>query len=280
METLNEKINSLWKEGKTYKEIEKELNITRDCVAYHLTKKGRMANERKKAKLIADEKFLQKVIEVLPECNSINEVCKYLNLKYVNGYYKKVKKTIIDNNLDISHFGTLEKTVIHPSFKRVSNEEYFKNNTSHNGTSILKRLLNLGRERKCENPECGLKKWHDNDIPLQVHHINGNHFDNRLENLQILCPNCHALTDTYGNSKIHREKSKEEKNNKILVSNISNNILEQKKEEIEKEDLLRLFKRYKSFVKVGKILGISDNGVRKRCKKLGILEDILLMKKN
>ena len=36
-------------------------------------------------------------------------------------------------------------------------------------------------------------------IPLDLHHINGNHFDDRLENLIIVCPNCHRLTDTHGN---------------------------------------------------------------------------------
>ena len=37
----------------------------------------------------------------------------------------------------------------------------------------------------------------DKPIPLELHHINGVHSDNRIENLQLLCPNCHALTDNY-----------------------------------------------------------------------------------
>lgn len=44
---------------------------------------------------------------------------------------------------------------------------------------------------------CGNTEWLDKHIPLELHHINGNHKDNRLSNLQLLCPNCHALTDNY-----------------------------------------------------------------------------------
>ena len=45
--------------------------------------------------------------------------------------------------------------------------------------------------------KCNLYEWQSKPIPIELEHINGDHFDNRIENLTILCPNCHALTPTY-----------------------------------------------------------------------------------
>lgn len=44
---------------------------------------------------------------------------------------------------------------------------------------------------------CGLEKWQGKNIPLEVDHIDGNHENNKLTNLKLLCCNCHALTPTY-----------------------------------------------------------------------------------
>lgn len=59
------------------------------------------------------------------------------------------------------------------------------------------------KEKRCEC--CGLSTWVGRDIPTQLHHIDGNHENNSLENLQILCPNCHAQTDTYGYRNMNRK---------------------------------------------------------------------------
>ena len=74
---------------------------------------------------------------------------------------------------------------------------------------IKGKLIREGlKENKCEI--CGLiNEWNGKPLVLQLHHINGNHTDNRLENLQILCPNCHSQTDTYCGSNIvvHNKKN-------------------------------------------------------------------------
>lgn len=51
------------------------------------------------------------------------------------------------------------------------------------------------KEKKCEI--CGLEEWLGKTIPLELHHIDGNHSNNDLSNLQVICPNCHAFTDNY-----------------------------------------------------------------------------------
>lgn len=64
---------------------------------------------------------------------------------------------------------------------------------------FIKRYLMKKNDCKCEKCGWGETNMSTNKIPLQVHHINGNCTDNREENLQLLCPNCHSLTDTFGN---------------------------------------------------------------------------------
>ena len=51
------------------------------------------------------------------------------------------------------------------------------------------------KQRRCEC--CGLTEWQGQPIALELHHINAIRDDQRLENLQLLCPNCHTLTDNY-----------------------------------------------------------------------------------
>ncbi len=63
-------------------------------------------------------------------------------------------------------------------------------------SKIKEKLFGFGlKKKKCEN--CKLVEWMGGGIPLELHHRNGDNKDNRLNNLQILCPNCHSLTSNY-----------------------------------------------------------------------------------
>ena len=68
---------------------------------------------------------------------------------------------------------------------------------------LRRKLLREGlKEAKCEC--CGNDQWNGVPIPLEVHHKDGNKTNNELDNLQILCPNCHALTPTYRGKNIKK----------------------------------------------------------------------------
>jgi len=61
---------------------------------------------------------------------------------------------------------------------------------------VKRRLLTAGlKENRCER--CGIEDWLGEPLAMALHHVNGDGADNRLENLQMLCPNCHAQTDTF-----------------------------------------------------------------------------------
>ena len=63
--------------------------------------------------------------------------------------------------------------------------------------NIKLRLIAAGLlENSCE--ECGISEWRDGPLSLELHHRNGEKHDNRLENLALLCPNCHSQTDSWG----------------------------------------------------------------------------------
>lgn len=75
-------------------------------------------------------------------------------------------------------------------------EELLANGVPRGRNNIKLRLVRAGVKRnRCEM--CGLDEWMGLSIPLSLHHVNGDRHDNRLENLQLLCPNCHSQTDTF-----------------------------------------------------------------------------------
>ena len=117
--------------------------------------------------------------------------------KYGGSYLKTMKKMVEELNLDISHFtgqawlsGRTYESSLYVPF-----DEYIKGDCVQTN-KLRKKLLREGfKEHICEC--CKNTLWNNMPIPLEVHHIDGNNQNNNLENLQLLCPNCHALTNNY-----------------------------------------------------------------------------------
>ena len=130
--------------------------------------------------------------------SSIAGMCRILNLVPCGGNYRIIHNAINKFQLDVSHFtgqGWNVGLAFKP-FKEKPISEILVLGSSYQSSKLKRRLLKEGlKSRICEC--CGLSEWRGVSIPLEVHHVNGNNKDNRLENLQLLCPNCHALTDSY-----------------------------------------------------------------------------------
>lgn len=147
----------------------------------------------------------EQFIEAVKSSFSCSEVCRKIGISPKGGNLRTVKNKILKLNLDYSHFtgqrwnkGKTAKD--NPSIKRLSNEEFYVKGKFKTSNSVRQRLLKDGlKEYKCER--CKRSEWEGTKIPLELHHIDGDHFNNKLSNLQILCPNCHSQTDNFAGNK-------------------------------------------------------------------------------
>ena len=142
------------------------------------------------------------MIAAIADSKSIASVIKKLNLHLSGGNYKTVHCFIKENNINIDHFtgkGWASKEFMSglAQFNTIPMDKILNNEVSYKSSYRLKkRLIQEGYfEPRCY--KCNGAEWMGEPMPLELEHINGNPFDNRLSNLTLLCPNCHALTPTH-----------------------------------------------------------------------------------
>jgi len=226
---------------------------------------------------------------------SIRETLLRLGVAPFGGSYKFFKLRVDRLNIDLSHFtgqAHLKGKTHHWCKKIPLLEVLVPNSTRALNSNFRKRLLSEGLlKEKCS--KCGLEnEWQGAHLTLHVDHINGDHFDHRLENLRLLCPNCHSQTDTYGSKNKTKNKSTTGKSEFIpqpklpTLCKICGKILKDKNREHccqcyakHRKELQLQNRKYKiiwlpievllkklettSYVALGKELGISDNAIRK-----------------
>lgn len=244
-------------------------------------------------------------IKLIKESSSLREVCLKAGLVVTTGNYDTLKRIIKENNIDISHFKRCSLGSYNEPKELV---EYLVKDSTIKSYKLKNRLFKEHiKEKKCEC--CGLTEWLGKPINLQLHHINGVNTDNRLENLQILCPNCHSCTDNFSgkNQKINIKEKKERKKKDYFDVSLLNELIEkyndidivsekmcrapktikkylkkynikikqkEKKLGYDKDMMIDLMRKHKNYSKVADLMGVTDNAIKKRFISLGMPDNI------
>lgn len=142
------------------------------------------------------ENDLKKAVQ---NSKSIRQVLNCLHLIPAGGNYSQIQKFLSLYKIDTSHFkGQGWSKGLHGIGKpRIELKDILVCNSSFQSFKLKKRLFEVKlKPQHCE--ECGWNKMsEDGRVPLELDHINGDSRDNRLENLRVLCPNCHSLKPTH-----------------------------------------------------------------------------------
>jgi transposase-like protein len=122
---------------------------------------------------------------------SYAQVIRSLNLAIAGGSYSWIKRHIQRLNLDTSHFRGQAGWGRYGVSADCTWEDILVANSSYQSSEIRRIVLKEGlKENRCEG--CGITEWRERPLTIQLHHKNKIRNDHRLENLEMLCPNCHS----------------------------------------------------------------------------------------
>jgi hypothetical protein len=142
---------------------------------------------------------IKQLEEAAKDSRSIRQVLKKLGLKEAGGNYSQINKYLRFYKINTSHFKGRgwSKGLKIPFTPKIPLEKILVKNSDYQSYKLKSRLIRSGlKKASCEL--CGwAEKSLDGRIPLELDHINGDSLDNRIENLRILCPNCHSLQPTH-----------------------------------------------------------------------------------
>lgn len=225
----------------------------------------------------------QQFVEAWNSSTYYTEVTEKLNLNKSGGLLRIIKETAKELGLPFEAYNAQVTRMT----RKFTLEEILIPNSPYKSTTTLKeRLFREGiKEERCER--CGLNEWLGEKLLMTLDHIDGDNRNNSLENLKILCPNCHSQTPTWcGKNKDRTSPSRATKKYCACGIQIENQNSTCRKcyDAIRKEtngypsneEIIAGVEKM-GMKPYANTLGISDNGLRKVLRRRGI--DLLPSKK-
>jgi hypothetical protein len=221
-------------------------------------------------------KYTKEVLQnAVAGASSLSEAMRSLGVKPSGGYHSYFKRLLKKDAIDVSHFKRYNISQHSGHNRKTWQEMLCISESRPSGKRLQDALIESGVEKKCH--ACGLPpEWNGHKLVLEVHHKNENWLDNRKENLELLCPNCHS-------QKHHTDKAKKDASTwrtkhcpscGVLICKKSKkckdcaNQCRKKKIEWPSADILNQMLQISSYVGIGRTLGVSDNAVRKHMEKM------------
>lgn len=160
-------------EGVERAEIARRLGVTKATVSYHARRLGAPVDQR------CARRYDWKKVQAFHDAVNGARAC----IRAFGFSHETWHKAILRGDI-----------TPRPSF--MTTDAMFAKGVRRNRTHLKQRLLQLGlRTGECER--CGVLEWQGEPLSMTLHHINGDRDDHRVENLRLLCPNCHSQTDNF-----------------------------------------------------------------------------------
>jgi DNA-binding CsgD family transcriptional regulator/5-methylcytosine-specific restriction endonuclease McrA len=174
-----EAVAALLAQGLSKVEVAKQLGVSRSAVSYHARRLGVPIDERGARRY--DWAAIQRFYDA---GHSVRECVATFGFSHETWQAARRRGAIVTRP------------------QRTPSELMFSAGRLRNRANVKRRLLVEGlKPASCAT--CGIADWLGKPLSLALHHINGDRLDNRLENLELLCPNCHSQTENYSGRNGH-----------------------------------------------------------------------------